>query len=253
MKAAINLIIILLFLAPKNLRSQINDSISTKENQKGTFNSSFSLNRSWSPDEFQIVIDSLNAHFNDKNFHPPILENNDSSILNKLTTFKEYWFLENSLLKPKDKISAIMQIYKPLSVLMSNYYRVGNSKNGKLVYEKEISSLGGIIFKFTISQFKQFDNFFSDSIHPTEIQLDGLKKMLHGTNTMLAGYLIIFEKDYNQFSNSSICEMCKSFQELFDFMYSREDIQTKLEFNKRIKLLKKNSTFFCIREILKNK
>jgi hypothetical protein len=83
--------------------------------------------------------------------------------------------------------------------------------------------------------------------------LEGVKKMINGTTTMLAGTLETIESDYSLFSEISICKISRSFKDFYTFMYSRIDQESKNEFDERIATISKSHLIKCIRDNLKAK
>lgn len=211
-----------------------------------------SLNRAWSPNELQQGLNYIITHQKDSNYVIPTLTNKEKELFIKLTNYDSYWFLNTKYQTLDERFKNFITIYEPVNNLQLVYYQKSKIENGKLSYEKEITDIHYLLVKLSIDQVKLADEFITANPNLTKIQLDGLKKMTYGINTILSSELTILEKEYSYFSSASVCKICDSFKNFYLFMYKKIDSATKIEFANRIEVIVKKHEIGCVIDILKD-
>jgi hypothetical protein len=208
-----------------------------------------SLNRAWTAPEFQEVLNSIIANQNDASGNIITLAKNER-LFNKLTDIKNYWFLDSGYHLLGDRFNFNLSIQPLVNKIILNYYQKSKNVNGKLSFESEIAAFFDLLFGITKNQTLIAEEFMRGTPNPTQVQLDGIKKMIQGVVSMEGGALITIGKEYGFYSEASVCKMSISFNDFYSFMYSRIDAESKAEFDKRIADLIRTHPYVCVRESL---
>jgi hypothetical protein len=205
-----------------------------------------SLTREWTAVDFEEVFKNIIQKQMDTSA-ARITMANYKGLFSKITDPKSYWFLNSKYHTLNERFSFNLSLQEKIKSIFLNYYRENKILTGLLKNEKEVAAFYCLMFFMTKNQMQLADEFVKANPNLTQIQLDGIKKMTYGVNSMLGGGLLTIEKEYFQFSEASICKISNAVNDFYFFMYSRIDEESKAEFDRRIAGIIKGHKFSCVK------
>lgn len=211
-----------------------------------------SFNRKWTAKEFEEVFKLMIAQQKDTTA-PVITMANSKALLEKVTDYQNYWFLNSSYHNLNDRFTFNLSLQAYLSTIAISYYQKSKIVNGKMLFEKEIAAFYALMYNITQNQLELADEFTKANPNLNEVQRDGLKKMIHGGNTMISGGLTTFKKEYTYFSAESVCHIATAFNHFYLTLQPKIDQTSQTEFAKRIDRIIKTHPLPCLKDALQSK
>jgi hypothetical protein len=207
------------------------------------------LNREWNCYDFLEVYKIIIASQNGAPEGIISIETN-APLIAKLTNIENYEFLSSKDYTIPDRINFCDSLQRVSKVVFLNYYQKSKLANGRIRYEREITGFIDIMLRVTMIEMGIIDDVLNATPNRTQKQIDGLKQFMQGITTMENGALLTMEKEYQLYSEASICKLSKTFKEFYTVMYSKLEADVKTEFDRRIASMIKTHPLPCVRTAL---
>jgi hypothetical protein len=178
---------------------------------------------------------------------------NSEPLFAKLFNIKNYRFFESKEYTLTERLSLYDTFDLFATRVFLTYSQKGKIVNGRLNYEREVTGFIVLLYELIENSAGLGDELTKGMPTLTQKQTDALKQMKNGLTTMMTGGLQTIEKEYNYFSEASICKMSSAFKKFYSVMNKRIDPDAKAGFDKTIANIIKTHPVQCVRAALQGK